>query len=112
MSNDPPQADFEEDPRYRIAVREMGIGVAYWLAFTAVVSLSAWLIGGNKEAEELTFILGFPDWFFWSCLVSCAAFSILPFVLVRYLFTDMPLSPDGRPSDEQAVSAPESGEGR
>lgn len=116
MSNDPPHTDFEEDPRYRVAVRELGIGLAYWVAFTAAVSLSAWLIGGNKEADELTFILGFPDWFFWSVLVSSVAFSVVPFFLVKYLFTDMPLSPEGRLPDERTVpaaeSAPESGEGR
>lgn len=92
----PPPADFEEDPRYAVAVREMGIAVVYWAAFTTVVVATAWLLGGNKPAEELTFVLGFPTWFFYSVLASSLAFSVIPYFLVRFLFTDMPLTPEGR----------------
>ncbi|PSK90218.1 putative membrane protein YhdT [Murinocardiopsis flavida] len=85
---------FEEDPRYRVAEREMYIAVGYWVAFTVVVTATAWLIGGGKKAEELTFVLGFPDWFFWSVPVACLVFSGIAYVLVHRYFTDMPLSAD------------------
>lgn len=86
---------FEEDPRYRVAHRELLLALAYWLVFTVVVTGTAWILGGGKEASELTFVLGFPAWFFWSVLVSCAAFSIVPYFIVKYGFTDIPLSADG-----------------
>lgn len=90
----PPEEPFEEDPRYRVAQREMFIALAYWVAFTVVVTATAWLLGGGKKADELTFVLGFPAWFFWSVPVACFAFSGIAYFLVHRYFTDMPLSAD------------------
>lgn len=87
--------DFEEDPRYAVANREMWIGLGYWAAFTAVVTTTAWLIGGNVPADETTFILGFPAWFFASVLVACSIGCLIPIVLVRRVYTDLPLDADG-----------------
>lgn len=94
---EPPVRDagFEEDPRYRTAKRELAIALAYWLAFTVAVTATAWLLGGGKTADELTFVLGFPAWFFWSVPVTCLVFSGIAYVLVRRFFTDVPLSADG-----------------
>ncbi|MUL41111.1 DUF997 family protein [Streptomonospora sp. PA3] len=89
------ETDFEEDPRYRTATRELAIALAYWVAFTVAVTATAWLLGGGKEADELTFVLGFPAWFFWSVPVVAFAFSGIAFVLVHRYFTDIPLSADG-----------------
>jgi uncharacterized membrane protein YhdT len=97
---------FEEDPRYRIASRELLLALAYWATFTIVVTATAWTLGGGKDASELTFVLGFPAWFFWSVLVACVAFSIVPFFIVKFGFTDVPLSADGRP-DGQPDSQPD-----
>lgn len=91
----PDDTDFEHDPRYAVANREALWGVAYWLFFTVVISLVAWLLGGNREASDLEFILGFPAWFFWSCLVATILLSLLPIWLVRRYFTDMSLTPHG-----------------
>ncbi|MDN5852359.1 MAG: YhdT family protein [Actinomycetia bacterium] len=87
--------DFEEDPRYAIANREALWGVGYWLVFTVVISAIAWLLGGNVDADELDFILGFPAWFFWSCLVATTVLSLLPIWIVRHYFTEMSLTADG-----------------
>ncbi|GAB3420156.1 YhdT family protein [Flindersiella endophytica] len=92
---EPVDEPFEEDPRYAIAKRELLLALAYWAAFTIVVTTTAWLLGGGKEASELTFVLGFPAWFFWSVLVACVAFSVVPYFIVKYGFTDVPLSADG-----------------
>lgn len=95
MTTRAPDDDFEHDPRYAVANREALWGVAYWLFFTLVISLVAWLLGGNRDAAELEFVLGFPTWFFWSCLVATVLLSLLPIWLVRRFFTDMPLTPHG-----------------
>jgi uncharacterized membrane protein YhdT len=96
-----PATDFEHDPRYAVANREALIGAGYWLAFTVLISAIAWLIGAHKKASELTFVLGFPAWFFWSCLVATIVLSLVPAVLVRRYFTEMPLSADGAASNEE-----------
>jgi uncharacterized membrane protein YhdT len=86
--------DFEEDPRYRVSVKEAWIVLAYWLVFTVVVTAVAWVLGGNRSADEITFVLGFPAWFFWSGIVASLALSIVPIFLVRSFFTDLPLAED------------------
>ena len=48
--------DFEEDPRYRVSVREARIVIAYWVVFTVVVTAIAWGLGGNRSADEITFV--------------------------------------------------------
>lgn len=108
MTASPPDrtvaTDFEEDPRYAVANREALWGVGYWLLFTVVISTIAWGLGGNRDAEDLDFVLGFPAWFFWSCLVGTIALSFVPIFLVRRYFTVLPLTADGEPDDEGAGS--------
>jgi len=94
-TNPDPALEFEEDPRYAVANHEAWWAVAYWVAFTVVVTGSAWALGYDTPAEELDFVLGFPTWFFWSVLMSSVAFSIVPVFVIRRWFTDMPLSADG-----------------
>jgi uncharacterized membrane protein YhdT len=85
---------FEEDPRYAASSREALVAVAYWLAFTVAVVGLAWGIGGGKDAHEMSFVLGFPAWFFWSCIVATFVFCAVPYVLVKRYFIDVPLSAD------------------
>jgi uncharacterized membrane protein YhdT len=89
--------EFEEDPRYEQANREARWAIGYWLAFTVVVTGLAWWLGYEKPASELSFILGFPAWFFWSVLVTSVVFSVIPAMIIRRHFRDVPLTPDGKP---------------
>lgn len=86
--------DFEEDPRYRVSVREARIVIAYWVVFTVVLTAIAWGIGGNRSADEITFVLGMPAWFFWSAVVAGFVLSLVPMFLVRSMFTEVPLDVD------------------
>jgi uncharacterized membrane protein YhdT len=106
--------DFEEDPRYRVSVKEAWIVLVYWLVFTVVVTAVAWVLGGNRPAEEITFVLGFPAWFFWSGIVASVALSVVPVFLVRAMFTDVPLDEDPDvAADRQAGPGSDArGEGR
>ena len=96
--------EFEEDPRYEQANREALWAIGYWLAFTVVVTGLAWWLGYNKPADELSFVLGFPAWFFWSVLVTSVVFSVIPLWIIRRSFVDVPLTPDGQ---SQPVSTTE-----
>ena len=89
--------DFEEDPRYEQANREARWAIGYWAAYTVVVTGLAWWLGYEKPADELSFIVGFPAWFFWSVLVTSVVFAVIPSWIIRRHFKDVPLTRDGRP---------------
>lgn len=97
--------DFDEDPRYTVSQREMWISVAFWAVWTAAIVAVAWTLGAGEDATELEFVLGFPAWFFWSAIVCSVVFSIIPYFLVKYGFTDMPLTTDGKSMAESRDNA-------
>ncbi|WLD93101.1 YhdT family protein [Alkalihalobacillus sp. AL-G] len=83
------QNPLQEDRRFRVSNREalMGVGLAllnfiWWYAF-------AYGLGG-KPVSEYGFILGFPAWFFYSCLLGFVLFSVLVYVMVKFLFVEVP----------------------
>lgn len=93
--------DFEHDLRYRVSLREAWICVAYWAVFTAVMVGIAWGVAGHRDPADTTYVLGFPEWFFWSGIVAVAVFCVIPAVMIRVLFTDVDLEP--RPDDSREV---------
>ncbi|MCD6054141.1 MAG: hypothetical protein K0Q96_1333 [Rubrobacteraceae bacterium] len=101
------EEDFTEDPRYAASRNEMIISFVYFGVYTFVLIGTAWVIGGGKDADEIGFILGFPDWFFWSAFVGGAIFSVIPYFLVKYWFADMPLSASGEDSEVAEYEPPE-----
>ncbi|WP_257348160.1 YhdT family protein [Pseudalkalibacillus decolorationis] len=83
------KSKIHEDRRFRISNREalMGIGLAminfiWWYAF-------AYGLGG-KPVKDYTFILGFPSWFFYSCVLGFVVFSILVYIMVKVFFVEVP----------------------
>lgn len=93
--------DFEEDPRYAVTNREALFAFVYWIAFTLVISGIAWFLGGGKSAGELSFLFGFPQWFFWSCLVAALVLSLVPPIIVHLFYTEVPLDASYREETEQ-----------
>jgi uncharacterized membrane protein YhdT len=91
----PVAEQWSEDPRYRVSTRESAITAIFFAAYIVLTIGSAWLIGGNKSIDEISLVLGFPDWLFWSTFVLGAVFCVVPYFLVKHLFTDMSLEPDG-----------------
>ncbi|NCU17318.1 YhdT family protein [Pallidibacillus pasinlerensis] len=80
---------FSNDPRFKVAKKEAWIGVGlvlfnfvWWFAFAYGL--------GSKSPDEYTYILGFPSWFFYSCIGSLIVMSILVIVVVKYFFKDVP----------------------
>jgi uncharacterized membrane protein YhdT len=82
--------NFEEDPRYRQCNREAIIGLSL-----GIINLIWWFgFGyglGSKPVSEYTYILGFPSWFFMSCIVGGILFSILTIIMINKLFKHMSL---------------------
>ncbi len=98
--DDPP---FVEDPRYRQCNREalMGLG----LGLLNLIWWFAWGYGlGLKSPEEYTYFLGFPLWFFMSCIVGAVLFTVLAVVMVKKFYRDMPL---GELTEEEVLKVKE-----
>jgi len=86
------------DYRFKVADREslalilLFLLYVFWWAFFAYVF-------GSRPVEDYSYIFGFPDWFFFSCIVSWPLFSTLLYILVRKFFVEVPLEAyveDGR----------------
>lgn len=84
----------KKDQRYKIAHREALIGVGlvifnflWWFIFAYGL--------GRKNPEQYTYILGLPDWFFYSCVLGFIVMAILVTVIVKRWFVDIPLNDEG-----------------
>lgn len=85
---------FTEDPRFKVANREALIGVV--LAVANFVWWYAFAYGlGGKPASEYRYILGFPDWFFYSCILGFIVFTVLVFIVIRSWFQEIPFGEEG-----------------
>lgn len=81
---------FVEDPRYRQCNKEalMGLG----LGLLNLLWWFAWGYGfGSGPVEKYSYVLGFPLWFFMSCIVGAVLFTALAAVMVKFFYKDMPL---------------------
>ncbi|MDD9311832.1 YhdT family protein [Cytobacillus firmus] len=83
------QDDFIEDSRYSQCTREMWATVVLFVINILLVGgVSLWL-GLNKTADSMTYILGFPAWFFWGGIMGTAIFCILPYFMIKFFYKDM-----------------------
>jgi len=44
---------------------------------------------GNKEVSQYNYILGLPEWFFYSCVLGYVVICIAVFVMVKVFFKDV-----------------------
>lgn len=91
----------KEDRRIQIAHKEALIGVGlvifnflWWFAF-------AYGLGSGNPAEY-RYILGFPEWFFYSCIGSLVIMSLLVTLIVKKFFTEVPLDDPPHEGDQQS----------
>ncbi|WP_462327101.1 YhdT family protein [Desulfobaculum sp.] len=91
--------DKAEDKRYRQANREalLALGV-YALYFVWWYGCAYGL--GDGDPEGYSFIMGLPEWFFYSCIVGYPLVVLALWLVVRFCFEDMPLDEaDAEPGD-------------
>ncbi|SES91635.1 Uncharacterized membrane protein YhdT [Oceanobacillus limi] len=85
--------------RFKIAHREALIGCA--LAIFNFVWWYGFAYGmGSKAPEEYTFILGFPAWFFFSCILGFLVVVGLVWYIVKFQLKDMPFEDEEDESNE------------
>ncbi len=78
------------DPRYKIARNEAIVLLILFVAY--ILWWYAFAYGlGSRNPSEYSYILGFPDWFFYSCVLSIIVFSAILFIIVKYYFKEVPL---------------------
>lgn len=81
---------YKPDPRFKIAHREALIGVA--LAIFNFIWWYGFAYGlGSRPPEEYTYILGLPDWFFYSCVIGFILMSALVIVITKFVLKEVPL---------------------
>ncbi len=84
------EKNFEEDPRYKQCNKEAIMGL-----LLGIVNLIWWFgFGyglGSKPVSEYSYILGFPSWFFMSCIAGGILFSALTIIMINKLFKHMSL---------------------
>lgn len=89
---------FVEDPRYAQCDREALYGVGLGL-----LNLVIWFVFGyglgSGPVESYRYILGFPEWFFYSCILNSIFIVAMTFFVVNKKMTDMPLD---KMTEEQA----------
>ena len=50
---------------------------------------------GEQEVSSYRYVLGLPEWFFYSCVLGLAVINIAVFVVVKWFFRDIPLDERG-----------------
>lgn len=78
--------------------RETIVIVALYLLFFAWWYVTAY--GFGDDPAEYEYILGFPEWFFYSCIVGYIGISLILWGAVRLFFKDLPLDDADESEDE------------
>jgi len=82
---------FNDDPRYKQCNKEALVTVGIFIANIILIGVIPMLIGYNVPGDQVNIILGFPDWFFYGCIVGLIALSLLIILVVKIFFKDMDL---------------------
>lgn len=54
----------------------------------------AYMFKDSEDVSNFKYILGLPEWFFYSCVVGLVIVNILVFVLVKIFFKEVSLEED------------------
>lgn len=71
----------------KLLKRETFIVLGLYMLFFVWWFVTAY--GSGNDPSEYKYIFGFPEWFFYSCIVGYAGISLLLWVVVRFFFTDI-----------------------
>lgn len=83
---------FIEDPRYKVCEKEAWYGI-----LLGIVNLVIWAVTGyglgSGPVDGYSYIMGFPAWFFVSCIANSIFAIAATAYIVRKKMRDMPLDP-------------------
>ena len=75
------------------------IAAALFLATAVVAMVFVITLGLGRAPEDLDWVWGLPSYLFWGVLCTQVGFLIVLALILRFVYREMPLSPDGEPSD-------------
>lgn len=78
-----------EDKRFKIANGEALIGVGLVIINFAIWFGFAYGLGSGNPANY-TYVLGFPAWFFYSCIAGTIFMIVLLWFVLTFFFKDVP----------------------
>lgn len=71
--------------------KEAFITVILYLFYFAWWYYFAYIYKDSENVKEFKYILGLPEWFFYSCVLGLVVINILVFLVVKVFFKDMDL---------------------
>ena len=74
--------------RYRIANREALMGIGLVIVNFAILYGFAYGLGSG-DPEKYTYVLGFPAWFFYSCIAGTVFMIILIYFVIKFFFKEV-----------------------
>ena len=83
-----------EDPLLTSARREAIVVFAIFAAALLYSVLYSYRHGYGRELEDLTFVLGFPDWVFWGVVVPWGTATLASFLFGALFMRDERLGED------------------
>ncbi|WP_077604281.1 YhdT family protein [Oceanobacillus sojae] len=82
---------FKEDERFKQCNKEVMYTIIFFIFNIVLVFALAFPLGYNVEASEIKLIAGFPAWYFYGVLIAIGLLCISTYLMVKFLFKDMPL---------------------
>jgi len=90
-----------EDPVLTSARREAWLVFLIWLAACVYTVGFSYRYGYERDADTLTYVLGFPDWVFWGVITPWSVCTLLCFVVAYFVIADDDL---GEAREEEALT--------
>jgi uncharacterized membrane protein YhdT len=90
-----------DDPRFAICFREALFALALFVGTAAVSVIVIHATTAGRSPEHYTFVLGLPSFIFWGIIAVYVVFIVALELMLRYVYTDMPLDASAPSSARQ-----------
>ena len=90
---------FKIDPRYIQANKEALLSLAVYALYFIWWYLTAYGLGDDNP-DNYSYILGFPEWFFYSSILGYPLITLTLWAVIRFGFKNMSLEPDSNNENE------------
>jgi Protein of unknown function (DUF997) len=77
-----------EDPVLTSSRREAWLVFGIWLLACLYSIGVCYRLGYGRDADTLTYLLGFPDWIFWGVVTPWTVCTAICFVMAYFVITD------------------------
>jgi hypothetical protein len=83
-----------EDPLLHSAKREALAALVVWLVALIYSVAVCFTLGSNRAPDQLTYVLGFPDWIFWGVVLPWFVCLAISAWFAFFFMQDHPLGED------------------